>query len=184
MSEQAGLRLLGERWVGSGAFLRVARLHFVAAGGRHVARDVIEHPGAVAVVPVIDDEVLLISQQRVAIGAPLLEIPAGKRDLPGEPIEETARRECEEEIGFRPGRLTLLQRVFTTPGFTNECIWVFLAEELESTGNSPQGVEEESATVIRLPITEAMRRVRRGEIEDAKTLIGLYALAARTELIS
>ncbi len=175
------LQLLGERWLASGAFLRVARKHLVTPDGRGVRREVIQHPGAVAVVPVIDDDLILISQYRVAVGTPLLEIPAGKRDQLDEPPEDTARRECGEEIGYRPGRLTLLHRFYTTPGFTDECIWLFLGEDLEATGLEPHGVEEESAEVVRIPFADAMRRVRDGGITDAKTLIGLYALASKRE---
>jgi ADP-ribose pyrophosphatase len=171
-----GLRFLGERIIANGSFLEIARRHYLTAGGRSARREVIRHPGAVAVVPVIDGDVVLISQHRVAVDQDLLEIPAGKRDQPGEDPEATAIRECEEEVGYRPKRLTLLQTVYTTPGFTDECIWVYLAEDLEQVETRPQGIEEEGAEVVRLPIGEALRMVRDGEIRDAKTLIGLMAL--------
>ena len=173
---KGGLRLLGERFIAGGSFLKIVRRHYLASGNRSVQRDIIHHPGAVAVVPLIDGEVVLISQYRVAVEQDLLEIPAGKRDKPDEDPETTAIRECEEEVGFRPHRLTLLHTFFTTPGFTDECIWVYLAEDLEPVETRPQGVEEERAQVVRLPVVEAMRRVRDGEIRDAKTLIGLLAL--------
>ena len=158
------------------SFLEIVRRHYLAPGGRSARRDVIHHPGAVAVVPVIDDDVVLISQQRVAIDRDLLEIPAGKCDVPGEDPETTAIRECVEEVGYRPNRMTLLQGFFTTPGFTDEFIWLYLADELEPVESRPHGVEEERAEVVRMPIAEALRRVRDGDILDAKTLIGLMAL--------
>jgi ADP-ribose pyrophosphatase len=130
----------------------------------------------VAVVPLIDGDVVLISQHRVAIGQDMLEIPAGKCDEPGEAPETTARRECEEEVGFRPGKLTLLTSFYTTPGFTDELIWLYLAEELTPVPSRPVGIEEEQAEVVRIPIEEALRRVREGHIRDAKTVIGLLAL--------
>jgi ADP-ribose pyrophosphatase len=170
------LRFLGERLIAKTSFLEFARRHYVAGEGRSARRDVIRHPGAVAVVPLIDGDVVLISQHRVAIGQNLLEIPAGKCDQPGEDPETTAIRECEEEIGYRPQRLTLLQTIYTTPGFTDECIRLYLAEELEPVESRPQGIEEERAEVVRMPIEEALRRVRDGEILDAKTLIGLWAM--------
>lgn len=173
---KGGLRLLGERFIVNGSFLEVARRHYLAAGGRSARREIIRHPGAVAMVPVIEDDVVLISQHRVAVGEDLLEIPAGKCDEPGEAPAATARRECEEEIGFRPKKLTLLRTFYTTPGFTNEIIWLYLAEELEAVQSRPAGIEEEQAEVIRLPVAEALRMVRDGEIRDAKTLIGLLAL--------
>lgn len=158
------------------SFLEVFRRHYLAPGGRAVRRDVIRHPGAVAVVPVIGDEVVLISQQRVAVERDLLEIPAGKRDIPGEDPEITAIRECIEEVGYRPNRLTLLQGFFTAPGFTDEFIWLYLAEELEPEELRPHGIEEERAEVVRIPIAEALRKMRQGDILDAKTVIGLMAL--------
>jgi len=171
-----GLRLLGERVVASGSFLELARRHYLGSGGRSARREIIRHPGAVAVVPVIDRDVVLISQHRVAVGQNMLEIPAGTRDQPGEDLEATAIRECEEEVGYRPRRLTLLHTFYTAPGFTDECIWLYLGEELEPLPAHPQGIEEEQAEVVRLPIGEALRKVRDGEIRDAKTLIGLLAL--------
>ena len=180
---RSGLRLLGERFIAGGSFLRIARRHYLAAGRRSVRRDVINHPGAVAVVPLIDDDVVLISQHRVAVDQDLLEIPAGKRDEPGEDLETTAIRECEEEVGFRPRQLTFLLAFYTTPGFTDECIWLYLAEDLEPVEPRPQGVEEERARVVRLPVAEALRRVRSGEIRDAKTLIGLLALEDRATAV-
>ncbi len=170
------LRLLGRRFIAAGSFIEVSRRHYLSAGGRSARREIIHHPGAVAVVPVIDGHVVLISQHRVAVEEDLLEIPAGKLDKPGEDPLATAVRECEEEVGLRPKRLTLLHTFYTTPGFTDECIWLYLAEELERVESRPQGIEEELAEVVRLPVAEALRRVRDGEIRDAKTLIGLLAL--------
>jgi ADP-ribose pyrophosphatase len=171
------LRYLGERLIATTSFMEIARRYYLAADGRSARREVIRHPGAVAVVPVIDGDVVLIAQHRVAIDTDLLEIPAGKCDIPGEDPETTARRECEEEVGYHPNRLTLLQTFYTTPGFTDELIWLYLAEDLEPVESRPQGIEEERAEVVRLPIEEALRRVRDGEILDAKTLIGLMAIA-------
>lgn len=171
------LRYLGERHIATTSFMEIVRRFYVAPDGRLARREIIRHPGAVAVVPVIDGDVVLISQHRVAIDSELLEIPAGKCDIPGEDPETTARRECEEEVGYRPKRLTLLHTFYTTPGFTDECIWLYLAEDLEPVESRPQGIEEERAEVVRIPIDEALRRVRDGEILDAKTLIGLMAIA-------
>ncbi len=100
------LRYLGERLIATTSFMEIVRRYYLAPDGRVARREIIRHPGAVAVVPVIDGDVVLISQHRVAIDSDLLEIPAGKCDIPGEDPETTARRECEEEVGYRPKRLT------------------------------------------------------------------------------
>ncbi|NOY55986.1 MAG: NUDIX hydrolase [Actinobacteria bacterium] len=170
------LRLIGRRFLAAGSFLDFERLHYAASDGRHAAREIVHHPGAVAVVPVLGDEVILIAQDRIPVGDRLLEIPAGKRDKTDEPLEVTAIRECEEEIGFRPRRLTPLGSFYTTPGFSDERIWLFKGEDLEAVPVRPQGPEEEMAEIVRLPISEALRRVDDGEILDVKTLIGLHSL--------
>jgi len=171
---------LGRRFVSGGTFLGIERVHLLV-DGHHLLRVVVHHPGAVAVVPVIGDDVILIEQQRVPLGRRLLEIPAGKRDVPGEPAEVTAIRECEEEVGWKPGRLTSLGTIYTTPGFSDERIWLFIGWDLEPVQANPQGHEEEHATVVRMPITDALRRVERGKIVDAKTVIGLQALRREFE---
>lgn len=158
------------------------RRHLLGDDGRSSIRDVIRHTGAVAVVPLIGDDVVLIEQERVAVGGRLLEIPAGKLDHPGEPPETTAVRECEEEIGFRPRTLRLVGSFYTTPGFTDECIRLYIADDLEAVPADPQGLEEEEATVVRMTLDEALRRVEDGTIQDAKTIIGLTA--ARRERAS
>jgi ADP-ribose pyrophosphatase len=171
---------LGKRFVHGGTFLDIERVHYLIEG-QHLLRIVVHHPGAVAIVPVIDGDVILIEQERAPVGERLLEIPAGKRDVDGEPLEVTATRECEEEVGWRPGRLTSLGGIYTTPGFSDERIWLFIGWELEPVPVRPQGHEEEHATVVRMPIAEALRRVDEGRIVDAKTVIGLQALRREFE---
>lgn len=144
-------------------------------------RVIVHHPGAVAVVPIIGDDVVLIDQERMPAGRRLLEIPAGKRDVDGESLEATAVRECEEEIGWRPGRLTSLGSIYTTAGFSDERIWLFIGWDLEPVVAHPQGHEEEHATVVRMPIAEALRRVDERTIVDAKTVVGLQALRREFE---
>ena len=158
-------------------FLALERRHYVDVGGRHHARVVVRHPGAVVVVPVIGEDVIMIRQHRVAVAKDLLEFPAGK--VEAESPEETARRECQEEIGYLPRKLTPLHDYYSTPGFSDERMWLFLAEDLEEVRRRPQGAEEEGAETIRLSVTDALEAVESGDIEDAKSLIGLYALAHR-----
>ena len=113
---RGGFPLLGRRFVARGAFITLERCYHLGDGAAWTARDIVRHPGSVAVIPWDGRQVHLMRQYRAAVGAPLLELPAGKRDVPGEDPAETARRECVEEVGLLPGRLTLLHEAYTSPG--------------------------------------------------------------------
>jgi 8-oxo-dGTP pyrophosphatase MutT (NUDIX family) len=171
--------LLGKRLLARGAFITMERAYYLAAKGGWTARDVIRHPGSAAAVPWDGCRVHLVRQYRAALGSALLELPAGKLDVPGEPPRETARRECEEELGLRPGRVTLLHAAHTSPGFTDELTWVYLAEDLERVPASPQGVEEAGATAASFDLDEVAALLAAGSFRDAKTILGLYALLRR-----
>lgn len=133
--------------------------------------EIIHHPGAAAVVPVTDDgQVLLIRQYRYATGGFLLEIPAGKLD-PGEEPEACALRETEEEVGFRPGKLQPLGWIWTTPGFTDEKIWLYLATDLKATRQELG--EDEVLSIERIPLSDAVEKAARGEIHDSKSACAL-----------
>ncbi|MCU0269085.1 MAG: NUDIX hydrolase [Acidimicrobiales bacterium] len=175
----AGFRREGERLIHRGAVVTMAVGSFVAPDGHRFERDVVHHPGAVSVVPLLDDDtVVLVRQYRAALDLELLEIPAGKRDLAGEPPELTAHRELQEEIGMRAGRLEKLAEFFNSPGFCDEHSHVYLGRELEPAEASLQGVEEQHLTIERLALDEVPARIADGTIVDAKTIIGL-SLAMR-----
>ncbi len=106
----------------------------------------------------------------------LLELPAGKLDVDGEPPEETAARELEEEIGYRPGRLELIGEFFTTPGFSDERMILYLATELEEGEITPHGPEEEHADLVAVAVAEVGDLLDSGAIEDGKTIVGLQWL--------
>jgi len=130
-------------------------------------------------VPIIDGDVILIEQHRPAVDRALLEIPAGKLDIPGEPRPDTAIRELEEEIGYTPGRLEHLTDLLTTPGFSDECITIYLGTDLTPVPARPVGVEEDHATIIRMPLDRAVAMVSDGTIQDAKTIAGLLLASGR-----
>ncbi len=142
--------------------------------GQEVDLEFIEHPGAAAVLPLHEDGSLtLIRQYRYAAGGTILEAPAGKLD-PGESPEQCALREVQEEAGLLPGVLTPLGVIHTTPGFTDERIWLYAATALSAV---PQALEQdELIELVRLPFAEALELVARGEITDGKTLCALMRL--------
>jgi len=141
----------------------------------------IRHSGASAVLPVLGDpegenpQILLIRQYRYAAGGYMLEVPAGRPDHEGEDWEVCARRELEEETGLIAGKLTPLTTIFTTPGFTDEKIHLYMATEL-TTGSTKFDVDEFVEPVV-LPLSEALEKVRSGEINDGKTIVTLLYAA-------
>jgi ADP-ribose pyrophosphatase len=147
--------------------------------GKTVELEIIHHPGAAAIVPMKDDKtVLLIRQYRHAIGGYILEIPAGKLD-PGEDPRDCAARELEEEIGFRASSLEPVLTFFTTPGFTDEVIYVFKATGL--TPGAQNLGHDEVLDVIELPLERAIAQIKDGTIRDGKTIIGLQAVYPREQ---
>jgi ADP-ribose pyrophosphatase len=143
--------------------------------------EMIRHPGASAVVPIMDDRaapdprILLIRQFRHAADGFIWEIPAGRLDR-GETPENCARRELEEEAGMRAGTLEFLTTVYTTPGFTDERIHLFLARELETGTHARE--PDEFVELHPTPWSEVREMIRRREIVDGKTLIALLYAAA------
>ena len=146
--------------------------------------ELIRHSGAAAVLPVLSDprgddpQILLIRQYRYAAGGYMLEVPAGRPDREGEPWEECARRELEEETGLVAGSLELLTTIYTTPGFTDERIHLFVATDL--TRGSHRLDADEFLEPVALPVSEALEKVRDGEIQDGKTIVTLLYWAGFT----
>ncbi len=142
--------------------------------GATVELEIIHHPGASAVVPVREDgSVLLIRQYRHAAGGFIYEIPAGKLD-PGEDPRDCARRELEEEIGYRATNIQPLFSILTTPGFTDERIHLFKATGLV---RGRQELEaDEILEVVSVPLAEAIAWIAQGIIQDGKTIAALQAV--------
>jgi len=157
--------------------LRVDRVKLPS--GRSTIREVVEHAPVVAIVP-LDGEgnVLLVRQYRLPVKRSLLEIPAGGVD-PGESAEEAAQRELQEEVGERAGRLEHLCSLFLSPGYSDEYMHLYLATELEP--SVLKADVDESIEVVRLPLSEALQLIERGEICDAKTIVGLWAASGHQE---
>ncbi len=173
-----GLRLLGERTIASGSFLKLVRSHYLAEGrpvGRNAKSSII--PGRWRWCRVIDGDVVLISQHRVAIGEDMLEIPAGKCDEPGERAGNyRAGGSARKRSASDPGNSLSSRSFYTTPGFTDELIWLYLAEELTRSRRARWVIEEEEAELVRMPIRGSFANGSRRSDRDAKTVIGLLAL--------
>ena len=140
--------------------------------GRTVELEVIRHPGAAAVVPVHDDgTVTLVHQHRHAGGGMHYEVPAGVLE-PGEAPERCAARELGEEVQLQAARLVPLGAIHTTPGFTDERIWLYRAEGLSPSADQPD--DDEYIRVVRMPVEQALAMVREGRITDGKTICALH----------
>ena len=150
---------------------RVERKSYEIPGRGQVSRELVVHPGAVLILPLLDDgNVVLIWNYRYAAGAELLELPAGTLE-PGEAPATCAARELEEEAGYKAGHLEPLCTFYTTPGFTNECMHAFVATRLEKTVQRLEDNEQIRVQIMRL--SEALEATVDGRIIDAKTIAAL-----------
>ncbi len=179
-STGGGFRKVSEREIHAGRVVRLTESVFATPDGDRMTRDVVHHRGAVAVVAVDGDDVVLLRQYRTPVEGELLEIPAGTRDVGGEDPAGTARRELAEEAGLACESLEELGTFFNSPGFCDELSHLFLATGLSPVPREPDGAEEEWMTIERVGLDEAAAMIDRGEIRDAKTIIGL--LLARRRL--
>lgn len=171
--------IVDERLAHAGVVIDYFEVAMVDPDGVTHRREVARHPGAVAVVPVIDDQVILIRQYRVAVDDFLLELPAGKLDIPGEDLVDAAQRELIEEVGYRAERLDQLGLLHNSPGFCDEQITIFLGTELRAVDRAADGAEEQWSTIVHAPLAEVASMVTDGTITDAKTLIGLQWMLQR-----
>ncbi len=178
-------RVLDSETVFDGRVISLRSDTVAMPGGGDSVREVVAHPGAVAVVAVDDeDRVVLLRQYRHPVGRYLWELPAGLRDSDGEPPLETAKRELAEEVLLAAERWSLLTTTYSSPGFSDELVLVYLAEGLSDVAR-PEGFtvehEELDMTIERVPLADAVQRVFDGDIRNAAAVIGLLAAAqART----
>ena len=163
-------RLSTER-VYTGRLLKIDRDRVLLPNGGTTDLEMVRHPGAAAVVPFVsDDEILLVRQFRYATQGFIYEVPAGTLNQ-GEAPEACAAREVQEEVGHRAGRFEHLASIYTTPGFTDEVIHLYIARDLQPV---PQQLDhDEVLTVERLRFAEAIAMIRDGRITDAKTVAAL-----------
>jgi ADP-ribose pyrophosphatase len=167
-----------ETWISretvyNGKLLRLDRGTVRLDDGREAQREVVVHPGGVAIVPVLGGAVVLVRQFRIAVARDMLEIPAGKFER-GDTPEHRARIELEEETGFSPGRLLPIGRMYPSVGFLTEALHLFLAFDLREVGPRPEW--DERIEIVKMPIAEVRAGLKAHEFEDGKTRVGLHAL--------
>jgi 8-oxo-dGTP pyrophosphatase MutT (NUDIX family) len=162
------------KWQGAIITAGVARYRY--PDGRVVTRDKVWHPGAVGILAVDSDHVWLTRQPREVAGmTDSLEIPAGKLDVPGEPPLQCAKRELVEEIGMHAGSWSELSEFYSSAGFSDERVWLYVARELEPADGGAQPEEDERIEIVPWPLDRLGEAV--SECRDAKSLIALLWLA-------
>lgn len=150
----------------------------VTEEGRPTTREVVEHRGAAAIVPLLDgNSIVLVRQYRYAIASDLLEIPAGTLEVGESPLD-CAKRELEEETGYKCGELKKILECYVAPGYSMEKIHFFIARQLVRTHMRTE--EDEHIKIEVMPIAYALEKIRSGEIQDAKTVCALYRVADLT----
>ncbi|WP_146522607.1 NUDIX hydrolase [Stieleria varia] len=165
-----------------GARFNVHAMTLSGDDGKTYQREVIRHPGAVVLIPVIDrDTVVLIENTRPTVRETLLELPAGTRE-PGEPAESTAARELIEETGYSAGKLSLVHEFYSAPGICDELMHLYLATELTEGQPDREATEQIQNRVASRD--EVVRWIREGKIRDAKSLVGLYAFLYSPEILA
>jgi ADP-ribose pyrophosphatase len=160
-----------------GNYLEYHRDHVLLPNGKISTREYLQHPGAIAVVPLLDTgEVVMVKQFRYATGQVVLEIPAGKLE-PGENPLNAARRELIEEISYEPGQMIHLTSIWTTPGFTDEIIHLYLAKALKPCPGHMD--EDEFLEVVTLNKPELLELLHSSDTIDGKTALALSLVQLR-----
>jgi ADP-ribose pyrophosphatase len=170
-------RLIASQTVFEGRLISVRVDEVELLGGRRARREVVIHPGAAAIVPLLPDgQVVMIRQYRHPAGATLYELPAGVLAAGESPLD-CARRELAEETGYEAADLRLLFSTYLSPGFSSEIIHIFVATGLRP---APGAVldEDEQLDLVTLPLDEAVAMVKRGEVQNAAAICGLLAVHA------
>lgn len=159
------------RTIHTGHVFRVEVLSWTDEHGRRIERDIVRHPGAVLIVPVLDDDrLVMIRNFRVAVGRALIEFPAGKLER-GEAPERAAARELEGETGYHASTIRPLGAFYTSPGFTDELMHAFVAEGLTEIGQRLEAGEQIEVHIVSR--IEALKMVDDGRIQDGKTIAAL-----------
>ena len=163
----------------TGRIFNVVKKYVTGKSGKQLERHVVMHPGAVVILPILSDgRIVLIRQYRIAVEEELIELPAGTIETGEEPLI-TARRELQEETGYRANQLMPVLKFYASPGFVREEMRLFKATELVAGPTAHEDDEKIETFLLDLP--QAMKMIYSGEIRDAKTIIGLLWYNQQTE---
>lgn len=164
-------KLLNSKKVFEGKIIKLFFDNVILPNNKIATREKVWHPGAVAIVPLtVENDIILIKQYRYPVEETLVEIPAGKLDKNEIPID-CARRELQEEVGAVGGNFVHLTSFYTTPGFSNEYLHLYLAINFEKKQNNPD--EDEFLQIIKIPLKNSIDWIFEGKIKDAKSIIGI-----------
>ena len=159
---------LNAQYLYEGRIIKLRRDTALLPNGKTAYREVVEHNGGVCVVPITDDgKVIMVEQYRYPYGEVIAEIPAGKRDSLDEEPLNTGIRELKEEVGATAQKMTFLGKLYPTPGYCGEIIWMYAATGLTFGEQNPD--EDEFLNVKAVTLDEAVEKILSGEITDAKT---------------
>ena len=166
---------VSEELIYSEDWFSFAAAEFEGPVGERMKRYIFHHPGAVGVVPIEDEKIVLVRQYRPALEMEMLEIPAGKLDIEGERPEKAAHRELIEEAGLDASRLEELCSFYNSAGFSDEKTIIYLATEMTRVEKNAASVEEQYMTTEKVPLEDINEMIDSGYITDAKTIIGIYS---------
>ena len=172
-------KLLASKRIYEGRLVNLRQDAVVLSSGRETVREVVEHPDCVAIVAInSEDNVVMVRQFRKPVEGVLLEIPAGVIE-PGEEPQECALRELEEETGYMAGKMERIGGFYSSPGYSTEFLYLFLATDLQKGSTRPD--EDEIIEVVSIPWEQIPGLIAKGEVCDAKSIVGLFTVAFSCE---